>query len=93
MSRDILELELAGVFEAPIFVASKMFVGGIGFMTMATFLLIVISQRITIGYRLLVRESLGFNQISGLIRLTLSIVAVSMGIMLLGFFARQTLRW
>ena len=64
-----------------------MFVGGLGFMTLATFMLIVIGQRVTLSQRLLVRESLGVNQLGGLVRLTVSIVLVAVGIQIAGFVA------
>ena len=70
-----------------VFILGLMFVGGLGFMTMATFLLVLIGQRVTLAQRLLVRESLGVNQLGGLVRLTLGIVLVSAAIQLLGFIA------
>lgn len=62
-----------------------MFTGGLGIMTSATFLLILIGQRITLANRLLMRESLGVNQLSGLIRLTIRIVVVVVSIQMVGF--------
>lgn len=64
-----------------------MFVGGLGFVTIATFLLILIGQRVTLTQRLLMRESLGVNQMGGLVRLTVGVVAVFTGIQLAGFVA------
>ena len=70
-----------------VFILALMFVGGLGFMTIATFLLIVIGQRVTLAQRLLVKESLGVDQLGGLVRLTMRIVIVAAGIQLVGFFA------
>ena len=61
------------------------FTGGLGIMTSATFLLVIIGQRITLANRLLMRESLGVNQLSGLIGLTLKIVFVVVSIQVIGF--------
>ena len=62
-----------------------MFVGGLGFMTIGTFLLILIGQRVTLAQRLLVRESLGVNQLGGLVQLTIAIVLVAVTIQSIGF--------
>ena len=62
------------------------FVGGLGFMTIGTFLLILIGQRVTLTQRLLVRESLGVNQLGGLVQLTIAIVLVAVAIQTIGFF-------
>ena len=61
------------------------FMGGLGIMTSATFLLILIGQRITLANRLLMRESLGVNQLGGLVRLTLRIVLAVVAIQIAGF--------
>ena len=62
-----------------------MFVGGLGFMTIATFLLILIGHRVTLAQRLLVKESLGVDQLGGLVRLTVIIVLVAAAIQVAGF--------
>ena len=62
-----------------------MFVGGLGFMTIATFLLILIGHRVTLAQRLLVKESLGVDQLGGLVRLTVIIVLVASAIQVAGF--------
>ena len=69
------------------FILALMFVGGLGFMTIATFLLVLMGQRVTLSQRLLVRESLGANQLGGLIRLTVGIVLVAALFQLIGFVA------
>ena len=63
------------------------FIGGLGFMTGATFLLILFGRRITLVNRLLMRETLGLSQLGGLVRLTRNIVLVAVAIQLLGFLA------
>ena len=70
-----------------------MFVGGLGFMTLATFLIIVLGQRVTLSQRLLVRESLGVNQLGGLVRMTVGIVLVAGGIQLVGFVGLAIRFW
>ena len=70
-----------------VFILAMMFVGGLGFMTIATFLLVLIGQRVTLAQRLLVRESLGINQLGGLVRVTVQIVAVATIIQVVGFVA------
>ena len=70
-----------------VFILGLMFVGGLGFMTLATFLLILIGQRGTLSQRLLVKESLGVDQLGGLVRLTVVIALVAMAVQTLGFIA------
>ena len=70
-----------------VMILGMMFVGGLGFMTIATFLLILIGQRVTLSQRLLVRESLGVDHMGGLVRLTVGIVLVSVVIQMAGFVA------
>ena len=60
-------------------------VGGLGFMSTATFLLVIITQRITLTNQLIMREFLGVSQLGGVIRLTVQIVSVALIIQLLGF--------
>jgi len=67
------------------------FIGGLGFMTGATFLFIIIGRRITLVNRMLMRESLGINKLGGLIRLTRNIVLFAVLIQLLGFIALLSL--
>lgn len=78
-------------FSGQLVIMVLIFTGGLGIMTSATFLLVIIGQRITLANRLLMRESLGVNQLGGLIRLTLRIVFVVVAIQIVGFlvlFAR-----
>ena len=71
-------------FYGQLIIMILIFTGGLGIMTSATFLLIIIGQRITLSNRLLMRESLGVNQLGGLIGLTLRIVFVVIAIQLVG---------
>ena len=61
------------------------FLGGIGIMTSATFLMIIIGGRITLANRLLLRENLGVNQLGGLVGLTVRIVMAIVIIQFIGF--------
>lgn len=61
-----------------------MAVGGLGFMTTATFFLILIGQRITLPERLLMRESLMADRLGGLVRLTRYVVLTAILIYLAG---------
>ena len=64
-----------------------MFVGGLGFMTLAAFLLAVLGQRVSMAQRLLIRETLGSQNMGGIQRLSVTIVLVAVGIQMLGFLA------
>ncbi len=59
--------------------------GGLGFMSTATFLLVIIAQRISLTNLLIMRESTGLSQRSDLVRLTIHVGTLSMVIQLLGF--------
>ena len=72
-------------FTGQLVIMVLVFAGGLGIMTSATLFLLIIGQRITLANRLLMRESLGTNQLGGLIRLTRRIVLVVVGIQLAGF--------
>ncbi|PZC43394.1 MAG: trk system potassium uptake protein TrkH [Chloroflexi bacterium] len=64
-----------------------MFVGGLGFMTLAAFLLAVLGQRVSMAQRLLIRESLGSENMGGIQRLSVTIVAAAISIQVIGFLA------
>ncbi|MBI2855891.1 MAG: Trk family potassium uptake protein [Chloroflexi bacterium] len=72
-------------FSGQLIIMLLIFMGGLGIMTSATFLLIIIGQRITLANRLLMRESLGVNQLGGLVRLTQRIVIAVVAIQVVGF--------
>lgn len=61
------------------------FVGGLGMMTIATFLLILFGQRVPMAHRIVVRDSLQIDRIGGLARITMRLVLVTVVIQMLGF--------
>ena len=61
-----------------------MLVGGLGFMAVATFLLILIGQRSSLQERLVMRDTMGTDRMGGLRRVTLSILGVVFSIYALG---------
>ena len=61
-----------------------MLVGGLGFMTIATFLLIVTGQRLGLSERILMREAMGVDRMSSLVRVTRYIILVVMVIYAIG---------
>ena len=61
-------------------------VGGLGFMSTATFLLVIVTQRISLSNQLIMREVLGVSQFTGLMRLTIQIVTLAMILQIAGFF-------
>ena len=66
-------------------ILALIFIGGLGFMTTATFLLIFIGQRITLSNRLMMRETIGSASLGGVVRLTRNIVFLALGAQFLGF--------
>ena len=64
-----------------------MFVGGLGIMTMATFLLILFGQRMPLTHRLVARDSLQINQLGGLAKVTVVLVSVATVMQVVGFIA------
>ncbi|MBI4202652.1 MAG: Trk family potassium uptake protein [Chloroflexi bacterium] len=61
-------------------------VGGLGFMSTATFLLVIVAQRMSLPSQLLVtRGFLDASQFGGLVRLTLQIIALAFVIQALAF--------
>jgi trk system potassium uptake protein TrkH len=60
-------------------------VGGLGFMSTATFLLVIITQRVTVANQLIMREFLGISRRSGLLRLSIQVVSMSLFFQLAGF--------
>ena len=64
-----------------------MLVGGLGFMTLATFLLILIGQRSTLPERLVMRDTMGVNRMEGLRRVARNLVIVVLLIYILGAIA------
>jgi trk system potassium uptake protein TrkH len=72
-------------FAGQLIIMFLIFTGGLGIMTGATFILIIIGLNITLANRLLMRENLGVNQLGGVIRLTRQVVFVVVGIQIVGF--------
>ena len=64
-----------------------MFVGGLGFMTLAAFLLAVLGQRVSMAQRMLIRETLGSENMGGIQRLSVTIVVTAISIQIIGFLA------
>ena len=56
-------------------------------MTLAAFLLAVLGQRVSMAQRLLIRETLGSENMGGIQRLSVTIVAAAISIQLIGFLA------
>ena len=61
-----------------------MLIGGLGFMTFATFLLILIGQRVTLPERMLIRDTIGGDRLGGIVSLLRRIVLVVVGIYIIG---------
>ena len=68
-------------------ILTLVFVGGLGFMTVAAFMVTIFGQRVSISQRLLIRETLSRDQIGGLQRLSVSIVLVAITIQIVAFIA------
>ena len=64
-----------------------MFIGGLGFMSLAVFLLVILGQRVSIRQKLLIRETLNRRQMGGLQSLSIAIVATAVLIQMFGFLA------
>ena len=63
-------------------ILAMMFVGGLGFMSLAVFLLAILGQRVSIRQKLLIRETLSRGQMGGLQRLSIAIVSTAVAIQL-----------
>lgn len=71
---------------------SLIFLGGLGFMTSAAFLLLLIGQRLGLQSQLAIREGLGVRQLGGIGSLVKGIVAVAIGVQAVGTLALYS-RW
>ena len=58
--------------------------GGLGFMTVATFLFIALGKKISLKERMTMAESLGETQLTGILRLALNILKVTFFIEIIG---------
>ena len=61
-----------------------MLLGGLGFTTISTFLLIVLGQRITLSERILMRDTMGVDRMGGLVAVLRNIVLIVIGIYAVG---------
>jgi trk system potassium uptake protein TrkH len=71
-------------------------IGGLGLMTMTTFVFLLMGRRITLRSRLLIQESLGQSNLAGLVRLIKSIllftfISEAVGAILLGLWFSRTM--
>ncbi len=53
-------------------------VGGLGFIVIASLILVLTGQRIGLRQRLLIRESLSLNRVGGIVRLVIQIIAITL---------------
>lgn len=60
------------------------YIGGLGIMTLATFFLILMRQKVSLSQRIVVANSLQVNEMGSLVNLTLKVVGVVTTIQLLG---------
>ena len=68
-------LELTGFGQAVLFILVQF--GGLGFMTFATFIFLLIGKRITLKDRIAIQESLGADQMKGVVRLVRNIAIMT----------------
>ena len=75
-------VDLTGFGQAVLFILVQF--GGLGFMTFATFIFLLIRKRITLKDRLAIQEALGQDQMKGVVRLVRNIAFMTFGIELAG---------
>ncbi len=66
-------------------ILSLIFIGGLGFMTGAAFLIILVGQELGLQNRLIVREGLGEGQLGGITVLVRNIVVFAVALQFVGF--------
>ncbi len=66
-------------------ILSLIFIGGLGFMTGAAFLIILVGQELGLQNRLIVREGLGGGQLGGITVLVRNIVVFAVALQFVGF--------
>lgn len=59
-------------------------IGGLGFMSVAVVLFVLLGKKVGLRERVVLKESLGQNSISGIVRLLKKIIAMTLGIELVG---------
>ena len=73
------------------------FIGGLGFMSLATFALVIVGQRVTLSQRLLIRESFGGDLLgighASIVQLTVGIVLFAVASQLVAFIALAVHFW
>lgn len=69
------------------------FVGGLGYMVLATFFLALVGHRFALGGGHVVREGMSANQLGGLARLAVGITGLAIGVQLAGFAALAARFW
>lgn len=72
-------------FSGQLIIASLIQIGGLGFMSTATFLLIIFTQRISLTNQLFMGDFLGARNASGIARLTIQVVVLTLIIQVLAF--------
>ena len=75
-------------FIGQIVILIMVFTGGLGFMSLATFLLVLVGQKVTLSQKLVIRESISSDnslQIGGLVQITIRIVILAVFIQFIGF--------
>ena len=65
-------------------------IGGLGFMTITTLIVVIMGKKIGLKNRMLIQEDLGHHSISGVVRITLKIVKATFLIELLGAILLST---
>lgn len=76
-----------GTFFSPLgqgVIMTLIFIGALGFMTMATLIFIFLGRRITLRDRLLVKEALNQDSVAGLLRLVLAVVRLAVFFVAIG---------
>ena len=68
-----------------VIIAALIQIGGLGFMSTATFLLVILTQRITLTNQLFMGDSLGVSGSGGLVRLTIQVVVLTLIIQVVAF--------
>ncbi len=66
-------------------ILTLIFIGGLGFMTGAAFLIILVGQELRLQNRLIVREGLGWGQLGDITTLVRKIVVFAVAIQFIGF--------
>ena len=71
-------------FFGQIVIIALIFLGGLGFITLATFLLVIVGQRLSLGGRVALSQTQGQSSIGQVVSLTKLIVIVAIVVQLLG---------